>query len=102
MRYLVTIEGFDNIIEEEVIVNINGQSLRCFMTCLSNENLAVGNEYYANIEYEIFEDLVVEEVKEPLKIIQCINEGFSYNVTGKVSVDDTKLESIIDIQLDSK
>lgn len=100
MRYLVTIESFDAIIEEEVIVNINGQHLRCFMSCLGDESLEVGNKYYANIEYEIFNDLIVEEVKEPLKYIQCIDEGFNYNVIGKVSVDDSKLESTIDIQLD--
>ena len=102
MKYLVKIESLNKIIEEEVVVNVNGQLLRCFMSYLDDIVIEVGNEYYANIEYEIYNDLSIEEVNEDLKNIQCVNESFSYDIIGKLNVDECKLESTIDIAIDEE
>lgn len=102
MKYLVKVDSFDEIIEEEVVVNVNGQLLRCFISYLDDICIEVGNEYYANIEYEIYNELMVEKVNEELKSIQCINESFSYDIVGKLNVDECKLESLIDIEIDEE
>lgn len=100
MKYLVKVDSFDEIIEEEVVVNVNGQLLRCFISYLDDICIEVGNEYYANIEYEIYNDLSIEEVNEDLKNIHCVNESFSYDIIGKLNIDEYKLESTIDIAID--
>lgn len=102
MKYLVKVESFDKIIEEEVVVNVNNQLLRCFMSYLDDLDIEVGNEYYANIEYEIYNDLSIEEINEELKNIQCVNESFSYDIIGKLNVDECKLESAIDVAIDEE
>ncbi|GKU27834.1 hypothetical protein [Clostridium folliculivorans] len=102
MKYLVTVESFNSLIEEEVIVNIDGQQIRCFMPYGSESEIEIGNQYYADIEVEIFNDLDIKVVEESLKEMQCINQTFAYYITGKLNIDNSKIESAIDIYLDGE
>ena len=88
MKYLVTVESFNSLIEKEVIVNIDGQQIRCFMP------------YGSGSEVEIFDDLDVKEVEKSVKEMQCVNQTFVYSITGKLNIDNSKIESTIDIYLD--
>lgn len=100
MKCLVKVEKFNQMIEEEVVVNVNGQLLRCFMSYLDDLVIEAGKEYYANIEYEIYNDFSIEEVNEELRKIECVNESFSYDIIGKLNIDKCKLESSINIEID--
>ncbi len=102
IKYLVKVDSLNEMIEEEVVVNINGQLLRCFISYLDTIIIEVGNEYYANIEYEIYDELKVEIVNKNIKSIQCANESFSYDIIGKLNVDECKLESLIDIKINEE
>lgn len=102
MKYLVTVESFNSLIEEEVIVNIDGQQIRCFMSYGSGSEIEIGNQYYADIEVEIFDDLDVKEVEKSVKEMQCINQTFACYITGKLNIDNSKIESTIDIYLDEE
>ncbi|HHW39372.1 MAG TPA: hypothetical protein GXX18_19510 [Bacillales bacterium] len=100
LKYLVTVESFNSLIEEEVVVSIDGQQIRCFMPYGSESEIGMGNQYYADIEVEIFDDLGIKEVEKCVKEIQCINQTFAYYITGKLNIDNSKIESTIDIYLD--
>lgn len=98
MKYLVRIERVNNIIEEEVTVLIKNIELKCF-THSMNEEIEVGIEYYANIEYEIFDDFIVQEMDIKKKDIKNIKDKFSYIIYGKVDIEEKKIKSTIDIDI---
>ncbi|URZ06595.1 hypothetical protein [Clostridium felsineum] len=75
MKYLVTIESFNELVEEEIIVNVDGQELRCFTP------------------YGIEKDI---------KKIECIGETFSHYIYGKVDIDKCVIKSSIEIKLDEE
>lgn len=102
MKYLVTVESFNSIIEEEIMVNIDGQQIRCFMPYGSESEIEIGNQYYVNIEVEIFDDIYINEGEKCIKEMQCINQTFAYYISGKLNIDNSKIESIIDIYLNEE
>lgn len=100
MKYLAIIEGIDNLIEEEIIINIDGQQLRCFMPYGSSVQLEIGKQYHINLEADIYDELEIKEVGKAVKEIKCINQTFAYYISGKLDIDNGKIESTIDIYLD--
>ena len=102
MNYLARIEGFDNLIKEEIIISIDGQQLRCFMPYGSSIPIEIGNQYYVKLEADIYNDLEIKEVKKNVKEIRCINQTFAYCISGILDVDNAKIESTIDIYLDKE
>ncbi|WP_010247301.1 hypothetical protein [Acetivibrio cellulolyticus] len=102
MKYLVTIEGFDNLIEEEIIINIDGQQLRCFMPYGSSIQLEIGKQYHINLEADIYGELEIKEVGKSVKEIKCINQTFAYYISGILDIDNSKIESTIDIYLEKE
>lgn len=102
MKYLVTVESLNCLIEEEIIINVEGQQIRCFMPYGIENDIEIANQYYANIEAEIFDDLGIKEVEKCDKQIRCIDETFSYYIIGKLNIDNSRIESTIDIYLNKE
>lgn len=90
MKYLVRIERVNSIIEEEVTVLINNIELKCFAH-YKNQYIEVGNKYYANIEYEIFDDVTIQKIEIKKRYIENIKDGFSYIIYGKIDIEEKRL-----------
>ena len=97
MKYLVTVEAFDDVIEEEVLVSIEGQILRCFMPFGIESGINIGNQYYADIEVQVYDDMELKELKEEIREIKCINQTFAYYIRGKLNVNKNIIESTVPI-----
>lgn len=100
MKYLVTIESFNELVEEEIIVNIDGQELICFMPYGIEKDINVGDKCSADIEVEFYDDIELEIMQEKIKKIECIGKTFSHYIYGKVDIDKCVIKSSIEIKLD--
>ncbi|MCR3758506.1 hypothetical protein KYB31_05785 [Clostridium felsineum] len=100
MKYLVTIESFNELVEEEIIVNVDGQELRCFTPYGIEKDINLGDKYSADIEAQFYDDIELEIIQEDIKKIECIGETFSHYIYGKVDIDKCVIKSSIEIKLD--
>ncbi|MHC1685190.1 MAG: hypothetical protein AB6733_20015 [Clostridiaceae bacterium] len=100
MRYLVTVESFDRHIEEEVIISIENQILRCFMPYGIEESIETGKQYYAEIEVEVYNDIDLKELQDHKREIENIKKTFAYYIRGKLNLEKNLIESTLEINLD--
>ena len=101
MKYEVTIEGFNPLIEEEIDIIIRSAHLQCFMPYGSIFPLEKGEKYWAEIDCVIFDEIILKEIHEPVQKIQCDENDFSHKIYGILDIDMSVVHSSIDIYLDS-
>lgn len=100
MKYEIIVECFNSLIEEEVDISINSTRLKCFMPYGTDFWVEEGKKYYSEIESIIFDKLIIKEIHEPIKNIQCNLNNFSHKVCGVLDIDNGIVHSSIDVYLD--
>lgn len=100
MRYEVIIEGYNPLIEEEIVVNVNGTRLKCFMPYGTDFFIEEGRKYYSEIEGILFDELIMNEICAPVQKIEIHESDFSHKIFGYLELDEGVIHSSIDVYLD--
>lgn len=99
MIHKVKILSFNDNVEEEVCVEINGINLFCFSN-FHTHTMKMNDVYSAELELIIFEGLQMKEMAKPVKEVIRIGETFSYILKGYFN--DGILDVGINIDFDSE
>lgn len=93
-KYVVTVLAVSLVVEEEVLLLVNGVEVKCFASCCS-EKIQVGGSYEA--EFEIVlpnDDFITVAEKRPDSLIEVIGDGFSCFLYGYL--DGSVFRSFVD------
>ena len=94
MKYKCVINQID---DEEITIDINGNEIVCF--CNSGCNYNIGDS--ATCELTLYDDLTIEETNKS-EGIQRLNSSYSYKIVGVLDVDNQMIKSCIDFALDDE
>lgn len=100
LNHLAVIIGFNANIEEEVIVEINGVTIACFMPYGLPYQVEVGNRYPSSIEVIALDDIEMQEIQEPKTGFEAIKSSFAYFVKGKFNAEERTIDAGIKVQID--
>ncbi|MES2217346.1 MAG: hypothetical protein V4501_02935 [Pseudomonadota bacterium] len=88
-----------DLVEEEVIIEVNGLELVGFS--LDDNHRFLPNKIYPiNLEFTILDDPEIVILKEPQYSVERIGEGFSYLICGLVHNDSIDIGHDINIKDD--
>jgi hypothetical protein len=93
-KYVVIVLAVSLIVEEEVVLLVNGVEVKCFANCCP-EKIQVGRSYEA--EFEIVlpnDDFIIVAEKRPDSLIEVIDDGFSCFLYGYL--DGSVFRSFVD------
>ncbi|MCD1260540.1 hypothetical protein B5M42_017195 [Paenibacillus athensensis] len=97
MDYVAVLERVSQVIEEEVLININGITFTGFST-LCPYPVVEGKQYKVKLGLTILDDVIIKQLDQPHEKLIQIGEGFSYLIRGRVK--DNTLESIVSFEDD--
>lgn len=99
MIYDAKIKQFNDIVEEEILVEIDGIDIFCF-SIFHTPEMKIGESYPAEIELTVFDELEMIEIDQPVKELSKIGETFSYTIRGLLK--NGILDAGIKFELDSE
>lgn len=81
---LVTVEQLSEKSDEEIVISIDGNKLRCFVGVLPRGVIA-GGVYPARLNLLVLEDYEIREIDDCVEsIVSTSNFGYSYVITGRL------------------
>lgn len=84
MKLNAKVVKLDSYIEEEVLLEINGIQITCFI-CLCPYRLEEGKTYPVELSFVFLDDETFKEIQiEKYEVKKLDNAGFKYKLTGKV------------------
>ena len=92
-KYKVLLLEIDEIVEEEVVVFVQGKAVKCFVSYCPFD-IEVGKEYAAEFDLDLPDFDCVESAKLPAKQVEILGQGFSCVVSGYL--DGTTFRSFVD------
>lgn len=93
-KYVVIVLAVSLIVEEEVLLLVNGVKVKCFANCCP-EKIKVGESY--EVKFEIVlpdDDVITVAEKRPDSLIEVIDDGFSCFLYGYL--DGSVFRSFVD------
>ena len=99
MQYESRLIGLSSLIEEEAILDINGQKFVVFINnCPFEINL--GGKYLIETELVILDDLTISKSDSEEKCIEQIEDSFAYSIRGILNVDSGTIDAGILFEVD--
>ena len=93
-RYKVVVLAVGQIVEEEVLLLVNGLEIKCFASYCPSK-IVVGETYEVEFELVLSDTDVVAATEEPLTtLIEMIGSGFSCAIYGYL--DGSMIRSFVD------
>ncbi|RON58914.1 hypothetical protein [Pseudomonas frederiksbergensis] len=93
-KYVVIVLAVSLIVEEEVVLLVNGVEVKCFTSCCP-EKIQVGRSYEAAFEIALpNDDFITVAEKRPDSLIEVIGDGFSCFLYGYL--DGSVFRSFVD------
>ncbi|WP_042473880.1 hypothetical protein [Bacillus ndiopicus] len=80
------------LIEEEAVLEINGQRLVAFINSCPFE-IDKGEQYVIEIGLVILNDCVISKIGSYKKEIEQIEDGFSYFIRGTLNIDNCNIDA---------
>lgn len=102
MKYVAKIVGFNEIIEEEVMININGVEIIGFVPVYPSFLLEISKEYLVELDLYMNEEYEIKEKNISIKEARNIEPGYDYIFTGKLNIDEGCLDSSIRLKIDKE
>lgn len=83
---------------EEVKIKVENNSIIGFVNC--GAQISIGDQ--CNFEIQLYGDLDFIEISDKINQIEKIGNGYSYYIRGKLDVENLKIHSIIDFELEKE
>ena len=83
MKLNAKVIKLDQSIEEEVLLDIDGILITCFI-CLCPYKLEEGKMYPVELSFVFLDDEIFKEIDDEKYGLRKIDDGFKYKLTGKV------------------
>lgn len=92
MQFTAKLIGLSPIIEEEAVLEINGQRIVAFVNSCPFE-INKGEQYLIEIELIILDNLLISKIDSDKKEIEQIEDSFSYFIRGILNIDNSKIDA---------
>jgi hypothetical protein len=93
IKYIAKIIQIDSIIEELVLLNVQGLTIRCFAVYCPSQ-IEVGTSYEVEFEMVLPDDLRISKVNNEEPRIEMLDDGFSCEIYGYLN--DDIFQSLVD------
>lgn len=101
MQYTAKLIELSPLIEEEAVLEINGQRLVVFINNCPFE-IIQGGQYLVEMELAILDDFVISKIHSGEKAIEQIGDSFSYFIRGTLNIDNGNIDAGILFEVDSE
>ncbi|MGD6817985.1 hypothetical protein ACQCVE_13060 [Metabacillus sp. 113a] len=101
MEYTAKLIELSPLIEEEAVLEINGQRLVAFINHCPFE-IIQGGQYQVEMELAILDDFVISKNGSDEKGIEQIGDSFSYSIRGTLNIDNGTIDAGILFKVDSE
>lgn len=101
MQYTAKIIELSPLIEEEAVLEINGQRLVAFINNCPFE-INRGGQYLVEMELAILDDFVISKTDSDEKGIEQIGDSSSYFIIGTLNIDTGNIDAGILFEVDSE
>lgn len=101
MQYTVKLIELSPLIEEEAVLEINGQRLVAFINDCPFE-IIQGGQYQVEMELAILDDFVISKIDSDEKGIEQIGDSFSYFIRGTLNINNGTIDAGILFEVDSE
>lgn len=101
MQYTAKLIGLSPLIEEEAVLEINGQRLVAFINNCPFE-IIQGGQYLVEMELAILDDFVISKIDSGEKGIEQIGDSFSHFIRGTLNIDTGNIDAGIIFEVDSE
>lgn len=99
MQYTAKLIELSPLIEEEAVLEINGQRLVAFINNCPFE-IIQGGQYLVEMELAILDDFIISKIDSDEKGIEQIGDSFSYLIRGTLNIDTGTIDAGILFDVD--
>lgn len=97
MKLTAKVIELGKCIEEEVVLDIGGVLLTCFI-CLCPYRIEEGKIYTIELSFVFLDDTIIKEIHDEKYEVQQIGDSFKYKLTGKVENRSLVLSEVLQIR----
>ena len=99
MIYSAMVKKTNPDIEEEILIQVAGIELTCFVTNWK-QDIEIGKKYNVNIGITVLDNLIMKEEKMIFANFRQIKDTFAYNIYGKFNFESHIIDAGLLIEFD--
>jgi hypothetical protein len=101
MQYNAKLIEINPLIEEEAVLEIDGQRIVAFINNCPFE-IIQGGQYLVEMELAILDDFIITKIHTSEKGIEQIGDSFSHFIRGTLDIDTGNIDAGIILEVDSE